>query len=149
MLLTWTSIACCDWPGRHSNTEPRENLTALKFVNMAARPNFLPQHQAFFNELFNDSDSEGSEFEGFTEDDIVEGNEQADIDFDPEKWEDGDREVAPLQCTAQPGMTAEAQEKLPNDPKATDFFGLFVTDDDYETMATETNRYTYSFIVLF
>lgn len=111
-------------------------------VKMAS---YLPQHENFFNELFNDGESD-EEFEGFLPEDIPDSSddEEEDCAFNfMENWRDGDRPRVDLGFTGVPGLRSH----LPEDQRSPlDFVGLFINEDDFQTMANETNWYADQFL---
>ena len=110
--------------------------------------NYLPQMGSFFDDLNADSDSE-DEFEGFDADEIDSDRENRDDSdnegaFDIKNWAEGDPEPTRLQFTGVPGVTDTAG--LPDDPDVIDYFSVFVKNEDFEVMATETNRYAAKYL---
>ena len=105
----------------------------------------------FFNQYFGDSDSE-AEFLGF---DAVELDEIDHINVVPEfeipnldndddiladirsGWSKKISNVELPEFTGEPGVNVN----LRNDAPLSDFFNLFIDDDDFALKATETNRY--------
>jgi hypothetical protein len=105
----------------------------------------------FFNQYFGDSDSE-AEFLGF---DAVELDEIDHRNVVPEfeipnlindddiladirsGWSKKISNVELLEFTVEPGVNVN----LRNDAPLSDFFNLFIDDDDFALMATETNMY--------
>ena len=59
-------------------------------------------------------------------------------------WVEGDRATVDLPFTGVPGFTNVIE--LPENPSALDFWCLYVTDRDFETVATETNRYASEYL---
>jgi hypothetical protein len=92
--------------------------------------------------IFADNDSENEEeFEGFGPDDIYidlnNENSRTDL-FDSEKWGVGNRQDhEPLTFSTDPGRRVP----LPETTTVSDYFNIFMKDDDFEEIATETNRY--------
>jgi hypothetical protein len=94
------------------------------------------------HEIFADNDSENEdEFEGFDPEDIYIdlNNENGRTDlFDSEKWGVGSRQdQEPLTFSTVPGRRVP----LPETTTVSDYFNIFIKDDDFEEIATETNRY--------
>ena len=110
---------------------------------------FLPEHSTFFMELLEDSRSGESDLEGFEEDDVEEA--EANLartlpsnntnNFLIENWKEGDWPSLDLAFTAQPCLSPEAKNKLPDDNQPEDFVDLFLTNEDFMSMAEETDRY--------
>lgn len=97
-------------------------------------------------ELFADTDSENEEeFEGFSNDDIEnDENDNVDLEnrhdlFDSDNWTNGRRDphTEIPQFTENPGRNPDVSENA----TPLDYFNLFVNDNDFEQMASETNRY--------
>jgi hypothetical protein len=94
------------------------------------------------HEIFADNDSENEdEFEGFDPEDISidlnnENNENGRTDlFDSEKWGVGSRQdQEPLTFSTVPGRRVP----LPETTTVSDYFNIFIKDDDFEEIATET-----------
>lgn len=103
---------------------------------------YITGHADFFNELIVDSESD-EEFEGFdpvdNDNNNDEQNNDGDVNFSMDNWENGDRDPENLEFTGTPGLAPGIV--LPDSPEPTDYFNLFVNEEDYKTMATETNRY--------
>ena len=58
--------------------------------------------------------------------------------FDSEKWNVGSRwDQEPLTFSTVPGRRVP----LPETTTVSDYFNIFIKDDDFEEIATETNRY--------
>ena len=58
--------------------------------------------------------------------------------FDSEKWGVGSRQdQEPLTFSTDPGRRVP----LPETTTVSDYFNIFMKDDDFEEIATETNRY--------
>ena len=94
-----------------------------------------------YREIFLEDDSD-SEFEGF---------QQADIDSDDssssdeDTWEEGDslvRGALNIRFTGQSGI----QSVIPDEAKALDFVSLFIKENDFTEMTTETNRYASQYL---
>ena len=97
------------------------------------------------DEIFADSDSDGEDnFEGFDLSDL--DNAQHDLDernyniLNEDLWAEGDREPELLSFDQEPGPRRSISES----PLET--FGLFFDEEDYETIASETNRYAAQFL---
>ena len=103
----------------------------------------------FSNEIMQDDDS-NDEFEGFSsdEDENENGNDrEGEIRIDDNfmhNWVEGDRTPVDLPFTGVPGFTDVIE--LPENPSVLDFWSLYVTDRDFETMAIETNRYASEYL---
>ena len=52
-----------------------------------------------------------------------------------ENWKEGYQPSPDLPFTAQPGRSPEAKIKLPEDPQPEDFVDLFLTNQDFMSMA--------------
>ena len=92
------------------------------------------------HEIFADNDSgNDDEFEGFDSEDIDLNNENGRTDlFDSEKWGVGNRQdQVPLTFSTDPGRRVP----LPETTTVFDYFNIFMKDDNFEEIATETNRY--------
>ena len=64
-------------------------------------------------------------------------NSRTDL-FDSEKWGVGHRQdQEPLTFSTDPGRRVP----LPETTTVSDYFSIFMKDDDFEEIATETNRY--------
>lgn len=96
----------------------------------------------FFNELANDSDSEG-EFDGFdidaTENDTI---DNSDVNFEMDNWHEGDRDATELVFTGRPGVAVDISE----DPTCLELFELFFPNEAYQQISDETNRYARDFL---
>ena len=96
-------------------------------------------------ELFADTDSVNGDFEGF---DPLENDEDQDINddwdylFDVDNWEYRDRNPTVLEFTPVPGRNRHVCDNA----SVCDFFNLFVTNDDFEDMSLETNRYAEQYL---
>ena len=89
-------------------------------------------------EIFLNSDSE-DEFEGFDLQDLEEVGPPVEFDnFDVAHWRRGDRPELELEFRATPGLRLGTDL---GDGQFLDYFKLFFKDQDFETMAEETNRY--------
>ena len=92
--------------------------------------------------IFADNDSENEdEFEGLGPGDIYidlnNENSRTDL-FDSEKWGVGNRQdQVPLTFSTGPGRRVP----LPETTTVFDYFNIFMKDDNFEEIATETNRY--------
>ncbi|XP_070188662.1 piggyBac transposable element-derived protein 4-like [Littorina saxatilis] len=105
----------------------------------------LPDHQEFL-ELFLDNDSD-EEFMGFDEEDLVgnpDNDEEGVMHFSTDNWEEGDRVPAELRFTGEPGPTVDRDELRRKTPA--EMFDLFITEDDYKSIAEETNRYAANYL---
>ena len=101
---------------------------------------FLPDDLA---EIFLNSDSE-DEFEGFGLQDLEEVEPPVEFDnFDVTDWRRGDRPEPELEFRATPGLRLGTDL---GDGKFLDSFELFFKDQDFETMAEETNRYAKQYL---
>ena len=104
----------------------------------------------FFNELAHDDDS-GDDFERFSSDEADSDSEndsrEGEIRIDDNymrNWVEGDRAPVDLPFTGVPGMINDID--LPDSPTALDFWSLFITDTDFDTIARETNRYAAEYL---
>ena len=92
------------------------------------------------HEIFADNDNgNDDEFEGFDPEDIDLNNENGRTDlFDSVKWGVGSRQnQEPLTFSTVPGRRVPLSETT----TVSDYFNIFIKDDDFEEIATETNRY--------
>ena len=106
---------------------------------------FLPAHEAFFNELINDADSD-EDFLGFGDNDVADENDsELEVDSFMDNWQDGDPEAPVLNFQGTPGVKASCQ--MPDNPQPMDFLQCFIKDEDFDCMAAETNRYAEQFLV--
>ena len=108
---------------------------------------YLPEYEAFFNELINDEDSDG-DCEGFDlEEEGLMNVDQPEMNVVEDGFMrncvEGDREPSELGFTAQPGL----DDGVPIDATASplEIFNHFITEDDFQTMADEINRYAHEF----
>ena len=101
---------------------------------------FLPDNLA---EIFLNSDSE-DEFEGFDLQDLEEVEPPVVFDnFIVADWRRGDRPEPELEFRATPGLRLGTDL---GDGEFLDYFKLFFKDQDFETMAEETNRYAKQYL---
>ena len=95
--------------------------------------------RGIYTELFLGEDSD-NDFEGFEAADI---ESSSDSDSDSlDSWEIGDREPITLNFSGSRGL----QVNLPENPEIIDFVKLFFTDEDFEVLAEETNRYASAYL---
>ncbi|VDI63601.1 Hypothetical predicted protein, partial [Mytilus galloprovincialis] len=99
-------------------------------------------------ELFADTDSENEEFEGFTENDFAEDDlnidnvsERDDL-FDIDNWVMGEKNPELLPFTQTPGIKCD----LPDNASVSDYFYLYVNENDFENISEETNRYAKQYL---
>ena len=89
-----------------------------------------------FDELFGGEDSD-EEFEGF---DIPDDDEQEMDDIDDDDWEVGSPQSPPPILEFEDSLSGIRTKELPQDPVFLDYHKLFMTDNVYTTITTETNR---------
>ena len=98
------------------------------------------------DEIFADSDSDEETFEGFDLEDVGNGvNQRNSSNYDvlnDDQWIAGDRDPEQLQFTGQAGV----QKEISNPDSPLSYFELFVNDDDYENIASETNVYAEQYL---
>ena len=61
-----------------------------------------------------------------------------------ENWTLGDRVPVDMDFTGAPGIRNNVN--IPNNPSCADYFSLFVPEEIYEIMSTETNRYANDYL---
>ena len=95
-------------------------------------------------EIFADTDSEyDEEFEGFDinvdDDENMEVIENRDYFFDSENWSEGRKDplIEHVQCCENDAIKVQ----VANNASISDYFNIFIDSEDFEDMATETNRY--------
>lgn len=71
-------------------------------------------------------------------------NNNANDDFLMENWLPGDRDPENLDFTGAAGLNENVN--IPNAPTCYDYFSLFVDDEIFLVMATETNRYAEEYL---
>ena len=113
---------------------------------MRVRKHIIKMADFFQEILFAESSDE--EFEGFSSDEEKINHEtdrvtEIDDNF-MRNWIAGDRPKVNMPFTGKPGL--DPTIRLPEVPTPLDFFSLFLTDDDFLTMANETNRYAKQYL---
>lgn len=96
-----------------------------------------PHFQTTFDELFADSDSD-AEFEGFEEADLEE-NDVGPV-FDPSftlQWHANVQDPEPMPFTGTPGINFD----LPAQPKPSDIFTFFFSNDELQQIVEQMNIY--------
>ena len=104
---------------------------------------FLPEIEEAFREHSEDSDSE-EEFEGFDLDDLDENRDEISRaeSFSMDNWAEGERDPVDLNFASYAHCTQPIDDSF----EPVDFFNLFLSQEDYETMADETNRYAEDYL---
>lgn len=110
-----------------------------KMAAGVAPANYLDEHADFF-ELFNENDSE-EEFEGFDDDDLH-IDEQDNVNDGDLEWQLGDRDPPNINFSTEARLLQEVEDKT--SPLA--YLNLFLNEDSYEQIATETNRYAEQYL---
>ena len=107
----------------------------------------LPENQAAFRELFLAEDSDDEYFEGFDDvgdGDVDRGGRNADGDDDRLGeifWRLGNLHPRPPIFTGEQKVNID----MPADSSCLDFLNLFLTEEFYQLLTTETNRYAHQF----
>ena len=100
-------------------------------------------------EIFADTDSENEEqFEGFSDEsdndeNNTDLNDRNDL-FDADNWTNGRRPA--LHETPQFSQNPGRRPHIPDNATPLQYFNLFVNDNDFDEMATETNRYASQYL---
>ena len=104
------------------------------------------KHVIFRDILFAESSDE--EFEGFSSDEGEINHETDRVteidDIFMRNWIAGDCSKVNMPFTGKPGL--DPKIRLPEIPTPLDFFSLFLTDDDFLTVANETYRYAKQYL---
>ncbi len=111
---------------------------------------FLPDFTQFFEDLIDSGDSDDGEFTGFGPEDVDEARGRLESlesaqegPIFNENFVEGDRPTQPTPFTGVPGLNPATCSSFPSaeDASELDYLNLFLKEEDYESMATETNRY--------
>lgn len=104
--------------------------------NEAKRRRIEGDNEDIYRELFGGEDSD-EEFEGF---EIESDDEEGFREIDSEGWVAGcKRDPKPL-IEFEESLSGLRSEGLPENPTYLDFYKLFLPDEVFDTIASETNR---------